>query len=159
MTEDFDPELDLRFERTVPVRRELVWRAWTDPAELKKWFTPKPWQTIACEIDLRPGGQFSTTMRSPEGEDLPPGNGCYLVVEKPRLLVWTAALGPGYRPVRDGFMTAFLEFDEAPGGATDYRALVKHATPEQRGEHEKMGFESGWGKALDQLVELAKTWK
>ena len=58
----------LRARRRCP--RELVWKAWTMPEHLKKWFTPAPWQTVECEIDLRPGGIFRTVMRSPEGQDL-----------------------------------------------------------------------------------------
>lgn len=57
------PELDLVFERTVEVAPELVWMAWTQPEHLKHWFTPAPWTTVDCEIDLRPGGIFRTTMR------------------------------------------------------------------------------------------------
>ena len=53
------PGLDLILERVVDVPRELVWRAWTTPEHLMKWFTPVPWKTIACEIDLRPGGPTS----------------------------------------------------------------------------------------------------
>jgi len=72
-----DPKLDLLLERVVDVPRELVWAAWTEPAHLKKWFTPDPWKTVDCEIDLRPGGLFRTVMRSPEGQDFP-NVGCYL---------------------------------------------------------------------------------
>ena len=46
-------------------------RAWTTPEHLKKWFTPAPWTTVDCEIDLRPGGIFRTVMRSPEGQEFP----------------------------------------------------------------------------------------
>src|ERR1700757_372332 len=66
-----DPKLDLLLERIVDVPRELVWRAWTTPEHLKKWFTPAPWTTVDCEIDLRPGGIFRTVMRSPEGQEFP----------------------------------------------------------------------------------------
>src|SRR3954469_22499483 len=41
------PGLDLVLERVVDVPRELVWRAWTRPEHLMKWFTPAPWKTIA----------------------------------------------------------------------------------------------------------------
>ena len=58
-------KLDLSFTRVVNVPRTLVWRAWTEPDLLKPWFCPLPWKTIACEIDLRPGGVFRTTMQSP----------------------------------------------------------------------------------------------
>ena len=58
--EPFDPNLDLILEREVDVPRESVWAAWTRPELLKKWFTPAPWTTVDCEIDLRPGGIFRT---------------------------------------------------------------------------------------------------
>src|SRR5216683_4903223 len=72
-----NPKLDLVLERVVDVSRERVWAAWTKPGHIKKWFTPAPWTTVACEIDLRPGGIFQTVMRSPEGENFPTA-GCYL---------------------------------------------------------------------------------
>ena len=58
-----DPKLDLILEREIDVPPELVWRAWTEPQHLMKWFTPAPWKTVECEIDLRPGGIFRTVMR------------------------------------------------------------------------------------------------
>ena len=96
----FDPALDLKIERTVDVSPALVWKAWTEPQHLMKWFTPVPWKTIACEIDLRPGGKFNTTMQSPEGQDFP-NVGCYLEVVENKKLVWTDALLPGYRPAHN----------------------------------------------------------
>lgn len=152
-----DPQLDLVLERVVDVRPELVWRAWTVPEHLKRWFTPKPWETIDCEIDLRPGGIFSTTMRSPEGEVQPAQPGCYLEVVENRKLVFTDALAPGYRPKGQGFMTATILL-EREGSGTRYTAIAMHADPKARREHEEMGFHLGWATALDQLVELAREW-
>ena len=60
LTHQLDSQLDLVFERIVDVSPELVWAAWTTPEHLKHWFTPAPWKTIDCEIDLRPGGLFRT---------------------------------------------------------------------------------------------------
>ena len=68
-----DPRLDLLLERIVDVPPRLVWTAWTDPEHLKQWFTPASWQTVGCEIDLRPGGVFRTVMRSPAGAGISPG--------------------------------------------------------------------------------------
>lgn len=153
---EINPELDLVLERVVDVRPELLWKAWTQPEHLVQWFTPKPWETVACEIDLQPGGLFSTTMRSPEGEVMPTNEGCYLEVVENQKLVFTDALGPGYRPKSSGFMTAIILF-EPDGAGTRYQAIAMHANAEGRRQHEEMGFLEGWGKALDQLVECAKT--
>ena len=150
-----DPDLDLRLERLVDVPVELVWRAWTEPEHVMAWFTPRPWQTVACEIDLRPGGRFATVMRDPDGNEFP-SVGCYLEVAAPTRLVFTSALLPGYRPLPDDAQglafTAVLTF-EPVGDSTRYSARAIHGSRGAAKEHEQMGFLDGWGSALDQLVE------
>ena len=153
-----DPELDLVLERVVDVRPELVWQAWTRPEHIVNWFTPDPWKTIACEIDLRPGGVFSTTMQSPEGETQPANAGCFLEVIENRKLVWTDALGPGYRPKDVAFMTATILLEPHGDGGTRYTAIAQHANPDTKQQHEEMGFEHGWGTVLTQLVAYVKGW-
>ena len=159
-----DPLLDLVFERIVDVPQELVWAAWTTPNHLTHWFTPVPWNTVDCEIDLRPGGIFRTVMRSPEGKDFP-NVGCYLEIIKNEKLVWTNALGPGYRPSNPStaeetacgsfFFTAVILLERHQKW-TKYTALVIHKDEAGRKQHEEMGFHEGWGKALDQLVAHVK---
>jgi uncharacterized protein YndB with AHSA1/START domain len=152
-----DPQLDLVLERVVEVPPHLVWAAWTRPDYVKKWFTPAPWQTVDCDIDLRPGGIFRTVMRSPEGQEFP-NIGCYLEVIENEKLVWTGALKPGYRPQNaPGAMlfTAVILL-EPRGTGTKYTAIAIHADEEGAKKHAGMGFHDGWGKALDQLVALAK---
>ena len=157
-----DPRLDLVLERVTDVPPERIWAAWTVPEQLMKWFTPVPWRTVECEIDLRPGGIFRTVMRSPEGEDFP-NVGCYLEVVPNRRLTWTSALLPGFRPA--GKPTSDdtcgpVQFPavitlEPHGKGTKYVALVMHADEDGRKGHEAMGFHEGWGKAFDQLVAAA----
>jgi uncharacterized protein YndB with AHSA1/START domain len=158
-TTNIDPELDLVFERTVYVAPELVWRAWTEPEHLKPWYTPAPWTTPVCEIDLRPGGVFRTVMRSPDGEEHP-NVGCYLEIVPNRKLVWTDALEGEFRPTRApahlGFrFTASILLEPYEGG-TRYRAIVRHADAASRAKHDEMGFADGWGKAFEQLVAHVK---
>jgi len=159
-----DPKLDLLLERVVDVPRARVWAAWTRPEHLKRWFTPVPWQTVECEIDLRPGGIFRTVMRGPQGEEFH-NTGCYLEVRENERLIWTGALGPGFRPPartassKESFlMTAVISLEELGAATTKYTALVLHGDEDSRKQHEQMGFYQGWGKALDQLVALTKTW-
>lgn len=110
-----NPKLDLVLERAVDVPRELVWAAWTKPEHIVKWFTPAPWVTTHCEIDLRPGGMFHTIMRSPEGKDFP-NTGCYLEVVPNQRLIWTDALLPGYRPSEKPFFTAVIALEKQGKG-------------------------------------------
>lgn len=149
-----DPKLDLVLERVVDVPPELVWMAWTTPEHLMPWFCPKPWQTVECEIDLRPGGQFRTVMRSPEGQ-LFPNVGCYLEIVPNRRLVWTDALQPGYRPAEKPFMTGVIQLEPA-GAGTRYTATAIHRDQAGRDQHEAMGFFDGWATALDQLIAYLK---
>lgn len=150
----FDPSLDLELRREVDVAPQLIWRAWTEPNLLKQWFCPRPWRTTACELDLRPGGIFRTVMEGPAGE-VHDSTGCVLFVVPGRLLVFTDALGPGFRPTGSAFMSASVEITPTAGGAL-YVARALHKDPEVKSQHEAMGFHQGWGTALDQLVELAK---
>jgi uncharacterized protein YndB with AHSA1/START domain len=155
-----DPKLDLVLEREIDVPPELVWKAWTTPELLKQWFTPKPFETADCEIDLRPGGAFRTVMRSPNGDEFE-NVGCYLEIVENEKLSWTSVLGPDFRPIAaepgELQMTAVVELAPNGSGGTRYRALAIHSNDGDRKRHEEMGFEEGWGAALDQLVELAKT--
>ncbi|HJR52413.1 MAG TPA: SRPBCC family protein [Gemmatimonadota bacterium] len=150
-----DPRLDLVLERVVDVPPGKVWAAWTRPEHVVKWFTPLPWSTVDCEIDLRPGGIFRTVMRSPEGEEHN-NVACFLEVVENERLVWTDALGAGWRPNPEPFMTAVVAM-EPHGNGTKYTAIAIHKDEETRAKHEEMGFHDGWAKALDQLVEHAKT--
>lgn len=155
----YDPKLDLTFSRVVDIPPAVVWAAWTEPKHIVHWFTPVPWKTIDCEIDLRPGGIFRTMMQSPEGQDFP-NFGCYLEVIKNERLVWTNMLEAGFRPaVVSSTCGASVDFKftavvslEAHGKGTKYTALVMHGDEADCKQHSDMGFEQGWGVALDQMV-------
>ncbi len=147
-----NPELDLVLDRVLAVPPRLVWRAWTEPALLKQWFTPAPWRTTEAEVDLRPGGIFRTVMEGPNGERMD-NAGCWLEVVPHSRLSWTDALLPGFRPAQSAFMSVTLTLEEVAGG-THYVAHAMHKSAADREQHEAMGFHDGWGKVADQLVEL-----
>ncbi len=160
----FNNKLDLTFERIIDVPPHLVWRAWTEPALLKQWFCPLPWKTIEAELDVRPSGIFRTTMKSPEGQEHR-NTGCYLEAVKNERIVWTNAMLPGFRPApvnapcgddTEFMFTAKVEFEPHGANGTTYRATVTHADEAGCQKHAAMGFEAGWGAALDQLVAMVK---
>lgn len=157
---DFDPRFDLRLERNVDINPDLIWNAWTTPEILMKWFCPKPWSTIECEIDLQPGGIFRTVMQSPDGKQFP-NLGCYLQTIANRRLAWTNTLLPGFRPnlIPDSstgfFFTAMVSL-EPHGSGTKYVAIARHKDESDCKAHRDMGFEQGWSICLDQLIEVIK---
>jgi uncharacterized protein YndB with AHSA1/START domain len=141
--------------RIIDASREKLFRAWTEPALIVQWFTPRPWTVARAETDVRPGGASLIVMRSPEGQEFP-NRGVYLEVVRNERLVSTDAYTRAWEPSEKPFMTLILNFEDV-GGKTRYTALVRHWTAADREEHEKMGFHEGWGKATDQLAELVAT--
>lgn len=163
MTTNFDPRLDLRLERIVNLSPALIWKAWTTPELLMKWFCPKPWTTIECEIELHAGGIFRTVMLSPEGQKFP-NVGCYLETIVNRRLAWTNTMLPGFRPnlapdSSAGFLFTAIVDIESQGAGTKYTAIARHKDEQDCRKHFEMGFEQGWSICLDQLIEVMKTEK
>ena len=155
--------LDLLLERSINAPRSLIWKAWTDPEHVKKWWAPAPWTTSQCEMDLRPGGLFRTVMRSPEGQEFPHVC-CFLELIENEKMVMTNALQPGYRPASVGTDGAMADCADIPftsiltlterGGKTHYSIVVLHKDEAGRRRHEEMGFHEGWSKCLEQLIEV-----
>jgi uncharacterized protein YndB with AHSA1/START domain len=138
------------------VAPERVWRAWTEPDLLKQWFTPKPVVTKEAVIELKPGGRFYALMVMPDGTEYP-NEGCVLLVEPKRRLIFTECLHQGFRPAGTMMLPMTAEvLIEPDGDGTLYTARAYHGSVETRKQHEEMGFHDGWGTAATQLEELAK---
>lgn len=147
---------ELVLDRILNAPPAALWRCWTEPKLLEQWFCPKPWYVTDAVLDLRPGGEFSTVMHGPEGEEFP-NNGVVLEVVPGEKLVTTDAFLPGWIPSGRPFMVAQITFEDAGDGKTRYVAKAMHWTSEAKAEHEAMGFHDGWGAAADQLEALAQT--
>jgi uncharacterized protein YndB with AHSA1/START domain len=148
-------ERELRLTRLIDAPREAVWRAWTDPDLLRRWFAPLPYTTPVAELDLRPGGANYIVMQSPAGQRMP-NRGVYLEVVPGERLVFTDAYTDGWTP-REGkpFMTVVVTLEDE-GGQTRYTARVLHWTREDRETHEQMGFHQGWAVCTEQLAALVE---
>jgi uncharacterized protein YndB with AHSA1/START domain len=77
-------EHTITLERVYDASQEVVWRAWTDPDEVTKWWGPEGFTTPRemIEFDLRPGGVCRLTMIGPDGQQYP-NDGHYGIVEPP----------------------------------------------------------------------------
>ena len=60
---------ELTIARIFDAPRELMWKAWTDPEQLKLWWGPKGFTNTFHEFDLKPGGHWRFIMHGPDGTD------------------------------------------------------------------------------------------
>ncbi len=146
---------DLTLSRVFKAPRATVWRCWTEPELLKKWFVPPPAELPEVEIDPRAGGRFFTVIRY-QGQDMP-GDGVILEAVPNERLAFTNLLMAGWKPATnvDLPFTATITLHDHPEG-TEYRVVARHPDEETAQRHEAMGFSQGWGTAADQLGRLAE---
>ncbi|MGV9712755.1 SRPBCC domain-containing protein [Gordonia sp. NPDC003424] len=158
MTTAVDPQLDLTLQRTIHAPRERIWRAWTEPRSLEKWWLPAPTIARVTLLDVRPGGAFVTQMSDDGTTFVPHTDSVFLVVEPARRLVFTNAVDSRWRPASPHpvAMTAEIVLADHPDG-TEYRVTVRHADPTARHHHEELGFFDGWGSVTDALTALVES--
>lgn len=151
----FPADRELVLTRLIDAPRDKLYRAWTEPELLKRWFAPAPYTTPHAELDVRPGGASLIVMRAPDGPEMPM-RGIYLEVVANARLVSTDAYTSAWEPSEKPFLTIILTFEDE-AGKTRYTARVRHWTVADREAHEKMGFHEGWGQCTDQLEALVAT--
>jgi uncharacterized protein YndB with AHSA1/START domain len=81
---------ELVVSRVIDAPRELVFRAWTDPEQVARWWGPKGFVTVEYDMDIRPGGAYWFVMRSPEGTDQRK-RGVYRDIVAPERIAFTFA--------------------------------------------------------------------
>lgn len=155
MTQNEDT--DLTVTRIIKAPPAAVWRAWSDPEHLVKWWAPAPLKTISSKHEFYAGGGFGTIMIMPDGQEMG-GEACFLEVVENQRIVFSDALRGGWRPNEEAFFSAIIRLEEHPEG-TQYTATAVHKNPEDRQKHADMGFLEGWGTCIEQLGKLAEQLK
>lgn len=153
-----NPDLDLELSRIIRAPRSAVWRAWTDPEELRQWFVPAPTMLRVDRLDARPGGGLVTSLSDDGATWESHIDAVFLVVEENARLVWTNAVDSEWRPRRPQPvpLTAEIRLLEHAEG-TDYRVIVRHGERGDRDRHAELGFFDGWGSVTAQLAELVES--
>ncbi|WP_428644917.1 VOC family protein [Roseibium sp.] len=146
--------LTLEIMRTIAAPRQVVWRCWTDPELLKKWFCPKPWSVAEADLDLRPGGRMNTVMAGPNGERIE-NAGVFLEIVDGERLTFTDGYEENFVPKAISFMTGYVELSDSADGCTRLVWGARHTSEVTRDQHLEMGFEEGWKAASAQLGDLA----
>ncbi len=145
----------LILKRVLKAPRHLIYSCWTTPEHMVHWFMPKPHAISDIVIDLRPGGQFDSTMHV-DGAAIP-SRGCVLDAIMDRRFAFTDLMMADFQPVAEpglGF-TATIDLSDHEGG-TLYHVTARHRTEADAKKHEEMGFTTGWGTVADQLDAYAQ---
>ena len=131
--------------------RSLVFKAWTEPEHLARWWGPRGFTSTIIANDVRPGGAYRFHMRGPEGDDhwL---QGVYREVVAPEQLVmagaWTDADGKPVSP--ETLLTVTFEEHQGKTKLTLHQAVFESVTA--RDEHR-----GGWTSSLERLAEYLAT--
>ncbi|MBI3127029.1 MAG: SRPBCC domain-containing protein [Candidatus Tectomicrobia bacterium] len=138
--------IHLRLTRTFEAPREKVFRAWTDPEALKRWWGPADFDCIEAQSDPRPGGRYRITVREREKGEVYTVLGEYREVEPPARLVYTWRWGHWDAAAEESLVT--VEF-HARGASTEL-TLVHERFPDEgtRDQHSQ-----GWASTLGCLAE------
>ncbi|ONH26392.1 SRPBCC domain-containing protein [Pseudofrankia asymbiotica] len=150
--------LDLSLERLIHAPRATVWKAWTEPASLERWWIPAPTLCRVDRLEPRAGGALVTRLSDDGAEFTPRLDACFLVVDELERIVFTNAIDSAWRPAAPApvAMTAEITFRDHPAG-TDYRIIVRHGDPAARTRHQDLGFLEGWGTVTERLAWLAES--
>ena len=142
--------IGLVIERLIEAPPSLVFKVWTTPEHLARWFGPKDFTLPFCEVDFRVGGRYRLCMRSPDGKDYWV-HGVYREILEPERLAFTWE--------RDGeddphaghtLVTITLE----ARGARKTRLTLHQAT--FGSEEIRDGHAHGWGEAFARLNEYVE---
>ncbi len=143
-------EAELITTRIFDAPRELVFRAWTDPMRLQRWWGPRGFTNPVCDVDVRPGGAIRIEMRGPDGK-VYPMTGTYLeIVEPERLVFLSSALDANKQPLFE--VLNVVTFAEEPGGKTKLTLEVKVSKIRPEAAGHIAGMEIGWSMSLDRLA-------
>ncbi len=143
-------ERELVITRVFDAPRELVFRAWTDPKHMARWWGPKHFTNRVEQMDVRAGGAWRIVMCAPDGAEYP-AQGVYREIVPPERLVFTNdAADKDGNVIIEGFTT--VTFDDQDG-KTKLTVQTRGVAKVDYAANYLKGMEMGWTQSLDRLGE------
>jgi uncharacterized protein YndB with AHSA1/START domain len=132
--------------RLIDAPRALVFKAWTQPEHVARWWGPKDFSIFHCEMDVRVGGAYRCAMRSPQGTEYWK-RGVYREIVEPERVAFTFAWERPDGSLEHELLTT-VTFEEHGGKTRLTLRQGVFATTERRDEHM-----AGWSSTLERLAE------
>jgi len=133
--------------RVFDAPRDLVFEAHTSCEHLSRWWGPRGYEIIGCEVDFRPGGAWRIVHRGPEGEECA-FRGEYREIVRPERIVWTFEFEG--MPGKISVETQTLEEHD---DKTTFTSTSVFDSIEDRDGMLESGMESGAAETMDRLDE------
>jgi len=133
--------------RIIDAPPSLVFKAWTEPEHLMRWWGPRGFTLPSCKIDLRPGGTYRFHMRGPDGDDHW-SQGVFREIVEPERLVLAGCWGDvdGNPTSPETLLTVTFEDHGGKTRLTLHQAVFESVTA--RDSHR-----GGWTSSLERLAE------
>jgi uncharacterized protein YndB with AHSA1/START domain len=131
--------------------RQLVYRAWTTPELIRRWWSGDRGQVTSAEVDLRPGGSWRYVMIANAGFEVAFHGEYQEIIPVERIV--TTEVYEGAPDAAAVVTTTFAEHD----GRTTLSILVQHISRENRDMHLNSGMEAGMQESLNHLERVACT--
>ena len=144
-------DTSLQITREFDAPRHLVFRAWTTPELIARWWHANRGTVVSIDVDLRVGGGWRYLMTANGGFEVA-FRGVYREVVANERLVNTEV----FEAFPDGEALVTTTFTERDGRTT-VTSLVQHANQAERDMHLNSGMEDGMQDALDMLEEVARS--
>jgi len=135
--------------RVFDAPRALVFKAWTDPQHLARWWGPKGFTNPVCEVDPRVGGAWRIVMRAADGTEYPCGGVYREFVEPERLVFTNNSADKEGNPILDG-LTTVLFAEES--GKTKLTLQARGTAMVAYAAAYLAGMEIGWTQSLERLA-------
>jgi uncharacterized protein YndB with AHSA1/START domain len=135
-------------ERQFDAPKHLVYKAWTTPELIKRWWNAKRGTVIIADVDLRIGGTWRWVMMTDRGFEVA-FRGEYREIVPNERLVFTEI----FEPMPDAGALATLTLVEKDG-RTMLTILTEHTNKSYRDAHINSGMEAGMQDAMDLLEQV-----
>jgi uncharacterized protein YndB with AHSA1/START domain len=150
-------DTDIVITRMFDAPAALVFKAWTTPELVKRWWGFETSEWLVCDIDLRVGGTWRFVIRE-RGKEVG-FHGEYREIAEPTRLVATEVyegfpVEPGTTP--DDHAAVNTMTIEESDGVTKLSVLTRHTRPEHRDAHIGSGMESGMQVSFDRMEDLVR---
>jgi uncharacterized protein YndB with AHSA1/START domain len=142
---------ELTLVRVYDAPRALVFKAFTDPVHLARWWGPHGFTTPVCEFDARPGGALRIHMRAPDGR-VHVTQGEVREIVTPERFAFTIALLEDDGSIRLENLTTVTLVEHA--GKTELTLHVRVLQATAAAAPNLAGMQVGWSQSLERLAEL-----